>query len=87
MRTAMDGRGRWMGNVFVERPWRRLDDGCVSPYAFESGSELRAGLTAWTGCYDTRRPRSAVAGRAPDEAHAAAGMDEPAASRQPEPGL
>jgi len=68
VRLSMDGRGRWMDNVFIKRLWRRLKYECVSLHAFETGSELRAGLTRWTGYYNTRRPHSTLAGRTPDEA-------------------
>ena len=48
----MDGRGRWMGNVFIERLWRSLKYECVYLHAFETGSELRTGLTRWIGHYN-----------------------------------
>ena len=44
VRISMDGRGRWMDNVFIERLWRSLKYECVYLHAFETGSELRAGL-------------------------------------------
>jgi len=65
----MDGRGRWMDNVFIERLWRSLKYECVYIHAFETGSELRAGLTRWIGYYNTDRPHSALAGATPDEAY------------------
>ena len=48
-RISMDGRGRWMDNVFIERLWRSLKYECVYLHAFETGSELRAGLSRWIG--------------------------------------
>ena len=45
VRISMDGRGRWMDNVFIERLWRSLKHECVYLHGFETGSELRAGLT------------------------------------------
>lgn len=69
IRISMDGRGRWLDNVFVERLWRSLKYECVYMHAFETGSELRAGLKGWIGFYNTRRPHSALAGRTPDEAY------------------
>src|SRR5690606_7739650 len=42
VRISMDGRGRWMDNVFIERLWRSLKYECVYLHAFETGSELRA---------------------------------------------
>ncbi len=73
VRISMDGRGRWMDNVFVERLWRSLKYECVYLHAFETGSELRAGLSKWIGYYNTRRPHSSLGGGTPDEAYAVAG--------------
>jgi len=70
-RISMDGRGRWMDNVFIERLWRSLKYECVYLHAFETGSELRAGLAKWIGYYNTQRPHSTLAGRTPDEAYGA----------------
>jgi putative transposase len=69
VRISMDGRGRWMDNVFVERLWRSLKYECVYLHAFDTGSELRAGLTRWIGYYNSRRPHSTLEGRTPDEAY------------------
>jgi putative transposase len=69
VRVSMDGRGRWMDNVFIERLWRSLKYECIYLHAFETGSELRAGLTRWIGYYNGQRPHSALAGRTPDEAY------------------
>jgi putative transposase len=69
VRISMDGRGRWMDNVFIERLWRSLKDECVYLHAFETGSELRAGLTKWIGYYNADRPHSALGGQSPDEAY------------------
>ncbi|GAC1547208.1 MAG: hypothetical protein NVS2B7_22810 [Herpetosiphon sp.] len=74
VRISMDGRGRWMDNVFIERLWRSLKYECIYLHAFETGSELRAGLADWIGYYNTRRPHSTLAGRTPDEAYWATGM-------------
>ena len=74
VRISMDGRGRWMDNVFIERLWRSLKYECVYLHAFETGSELRAGLSRWIGYYNAQRPHSALVGRTPDEAY---GTSEP----------
>jgi putative transposase len=71
VRISMDGRGRWMDNVFIERLWRSLKYECIYLHAFETGSELRAGLAKWIGYYNTRRPHSTLAGRTPDKAYGA----------------
>jgi putative transposase len=48
----MDGRGRWMDNVFIERLWRSLKYECVFLTAFETGSEARTGIGHWIGYYN-----------------------------------
>ena len=79
VRISMDGRGRWMDNVFIERLWRSLKYECVYLHAFETGSALRAGLTEWIGYYNARRPHSTLDGRTPDEAYEATGTEKLAA--------
>ena len=69
VRISMDGRGRWMDNVFIERLWRSLKYECVYLHAFETGLALHAGLLRWIGHYNTRRTHSSLAGRTPDEAY------------------
>lgn len=79
VRISMDGRGRWMDNVFIERLWRSLKYECVYLHAFETSSELRAGLSKWIDYYNTRRPHSTLAGRTPDEAYGASVTERMAA--------
>jgi putative transposase len=79
VRISMDGRGRWMDNVFIERLWRSLKYECIYLLAFETGSALRAGLRDWIGYYNARRPHSTLAGRTPDEAYWATGTKKLAA--------
>ena len=69
VRISMDGRGRWMDNVFIERLWCSLKYECVYLHAFETGHALHAGLRRWIGHYNTQRPHSSLAGRTPDEAY------------------
>lgn len=69
VRISMDGRGRWMDNVFIERLWRSIKYECVYLNAFETGSELRAGLARWITYYNTERPHSGLAGRTPAETY------------------
>ena len=66
---SMDGRGRWMDNVFIERLWRSMKYECVYLHAFETGQELHAGLSRYVRHYNFSRPHSSLAGRTPDEAY------------------
>ncbi len=69
IRVSMDGRGRWMDNVFIERLWRSMKYECVYTHAFETGSEARAGIGRWIDYYNADRPHSALGGRTPNEAY------------------
>jgi putative transposase len=70
IRISMDGRGRWMDNVFIERLWRSLKYECVFLNAFETGSEARIGIGRWIAYYNAARPHSSLGGRTPSEAYA-----------------
>jgi putative transposase len=70
IRISMDGRGRWLDNVFIERLWRSAKCECLHLHAFETGSEARAGIGRWMTHYNDERPHSALGGRTPDEARA-----------------
>jgi putative transposase len=76
VRISMDGRGRWMDNVFIERLWRSLKYECVYLHAFETGSELKAGLGRWITYYNHHRPHSGLAGRTPVEAYRRIGQSD-----------
>jgi len=69
IRISMDGKGRWMDNVMIERLWRSLKYECIYLHAFETGSEVRQGLKHWIDFYNTQRPHSSLDGRTPDEAY------------------
>ncbi len=66
---SMDGKGRWMDNVMIERLWRSLKYECIYLHAFESGSEVRQGLKYWINYYNTERPHSSLDDKTPDEAY------------------
>jgi len=65
IRISMDGRGRWMDNVFIERLWRSLKSEDVYLKGYADGREARAGITLWIGFYKGRHPHQALAGRTP----------------------
>jgi putative transposase len=69
IRISMDGKGRWMDNVMIERLWRSLKYECIYLHAYETGSEVRQGLKHWIDLYNTRRPHSSLDDRTPDEAY------------------
>ena len=67
IRISMDGRGRWMDNVFIERLWRSLKYECVFLNAFDTGSDARDGIGPWIDYYNRRHPRSSFGRKIPDE--------------------
>src|ERR1700730_7287548 len=52
---SMDGRGRWLDNVFVERLWRSLKYEEVHLKAYANGLEARIGIGHWLRFYNRRR--------------------------------
>jgi len=69
IKISMDGRGRWMDNVFIERLWRSLKYECVYLNAFETGKQARADIGSWLSFYNAQRPHSTFNGRTPDEVY------------------
>jgi putative transposase len=63
---SMDGRGRWLDNVFVERLWRSVKYEDIYLHAYETPAELRAGLSRYFAFYNARRRHSALDRRTPD---------------------
>ncbi len=65
----MDGKGRCMDNVFVERLWRSLKYEDLYLRAYATGSEARLGIGRWIAGYNTTRPHQALGYRTPDEVY------------------
>jgi putative transposase len=72
VRISMDGKGRFMDNIFCERLWRSLKYECVYLHAFATGGEARLGIGHWIDGYNARRPHQALGYRTPDEVYFAA---------------
>ena len=68
IRISLDGQGRWMDNVFIERLWRSLTYECVYLSECATGSQARTGIGWWMDFSDRRRPHSSLNDRTPDEA-------------------
>ena len=65
VRISMDGKGRFLDNIFVELLWRSLKYECVYLHAWETGSDARAGIAKWVAFYNHKRPHSAHGGKPP----------------------
>ena len=66
---SMDGRGRYMDNIFIERLWRSLKYEAVYLHELADGFAAERVIDGWMGFYNTERPHSALAGRTPLEAY------------------
>jgi putative transposase len=66
---SMDGRGRWMDNVFIERLWRSVKYEEVYLKGYESMSEARRELGAYFDFYNHRRRHQGLEDRTPDEVY------------------
>lgn len=66
VRISMDGKGRWLDNVFVERLWRSLKYERVYLHAWSGGREARDGIGSWMPFYNQQRPHAAHGGQTPD---------------------
>ena len=64
-RVSMDGKGRCIDNVFIERLWRSLKYECVYLHAWDTGSQAKAGIANWMSFYNHRRPHSSLGGSQP----------------------
>jgi putative transposase len=66
---SMDGKGRWIDNVFIERLWRSVKYEEVYLHAYTNGTEARAGLTRYFSFYNARRSHQTLDYRTPDEVY------------------
>lgn len=68
-RISMDGKGRWVDNVFIERLWRSVKYEDVYLRAYENLPELQRGLDSWFTRYNHVRPHRALDGAVPWECY------------------
>jgi putative transposase len=69
---SMDGKGRWIDNVFIERLWRSVKYEDVYLRAYDSLVEARRGLAAYFSMYNGTRPHQSLEYRTPDAVYFAA---------------
>ena len=72
---SMDGKGRWIDNVFIERLWRSVKYEEVYLHAYASGSEARTALRAYFAFYNERRLHENLSYATPDEVYFGASSD------------
>ena len=65
----MDGKGRWIDNVFIERLWRSVKYEEVYLRAYASGTEARESLARYFALYNGVRLHQTLEYGTPDEAY------------------
>ena len=68
IRISMDGRGRCMDNVFIERLWRSLKYEAIYLHEIADGLTARRLIRDWIAFFNAGRPHAALSGRTPAEA-------------------
>jgi putative transposase len=76
---SMDGKGRWIDNVFIERLWRSLKYEDIYLRAYENGRDLQAGLTRYFDFYNRRRIHQSHDYQTPDEIYYTTNASKPTA--------
>jgi len=66
---SMDGRGRCIDNIFVERLWWTLKHQYIYLNSFDTGKTLRQGLNRWIRYYNQERGHSSLDDKTPDEVY------------------
>lgn len=65
----MDGQGRWLDNVVVERFWRSIKYEDIYLKSYENPRELEKGVNAFVLRYIIFRPHQSLEGKTPTEVH------------------
>ncbi len=71
IRISMDGRGRCMDNIFIERLWRSLKYEAIYLHELTDGFHAERVIGEWIRFYNAERPHSSFDGRTPAEAYGA----------------
>ena len=75
VRISMDGRGRYLDNIFIERFWRSLNQEAIYLEEISDGFQARRVIKDWMTFYNTERPHSRPDRLTPDDAYWA-GLEE-----------
>ena len=64
-KISVDGKARYLDNIFIERLWRSLKYESLYLHAWETGSQAKAGVGRWITFYNHQRPHAAHGGQPP----------------------
>ncbi len=69
IQISMDGKGRWIDNVFIERLWKSVKYEDVYLKAYSSIAEARQGLKEYFEFYNRRRRHQSLDRKTPDDVY------------------
>ena len=69
VRISMDGRGRYLDNIFIERLWRSLKQEAIYLEEIRDGFQAQRAVKNWMAFYNTERPHPALDRRTPKGAY------------------
>ena len=69
IKISMDGRGRYLDNIFIERLWRSLKHEAVYLHELQDGFQAKRVIDGWIGFYNAERPHTALDKRTPNDAY------------------
>jgi putative transposase len=79
VRVSMDGKGRWIDNVFIERLWRSVKYEDIYLHAYATPREVTMGLKHYFSFYNERRGHQSLDYQTPDEMYFGTGKTKKAA--------
>jgi len=69
IQISMDGKGRWMDNVFIERLWRSLKYEEVYLKAYDSVAQAKQSIGIWMNFYNQDRRHASLGRMTPDQVY------------------
>lgn len=69
IRISMDGKGRWLDNVFIERLWRSLKYEEVYLKAYDTVAQAQQGIDTWMNFYNQDRRHASLNRKTPDQVY------------------
>ena len=69
IKISMDGRGRYLDKIFIERLWRSLKQEAVYLHEITDGFHAKRVIDSWIGVYNKERPHTALDKHPPETAY------------------
>ena len=83
IRVSMDGKGRYLDNIFVERLWRSIKYEEVYLKAYQTVAKARVGINAYLEFYNRRRPHQSLGYRTPAQVYQKGQAEKRVAAQEP----